>query len=235
MVDANVGTDIKAKNLVGATMYGNTTPLVMKAKEIIEKAGYPVIVVHPFSTGGRNVEELIEQGVFTAVFDSTTHNITENLLGGVAHPPGEAAHRLEAGARKGIPQVIVPGCVDMVLFGPLETIPAKFKGRKFYQHNPLLTALRVNKEEMIEVGKIMAEKLNKAKGPTVVAFPLHGISMYNKKGLALYDPESDRALLESLKKNLNPKVKVVEVEAHINDEKFAEVCATLLLDMLGKK
>jgi uncharacterized protein (UPF0261 family) len=235
MVDENVGIDIKSKNLIGATMYGNTTPLVMKAKKILEKEGYEVVVFNPYPTGGKNFEELIQQNYFVGLLDVTLQNITADLLGGVAHPPGEAKNRLEAGAKAGIPQVIVPGCVDMIEFGEPSSVPRKYKKRKMYQHNPFVTVVRTSKEEMKKLGKVISKKLNKSVGPTVLLFPLRGLSMYNKKGLPLYDPEADAELLKSLKNNLDPKIKLIEVDAHINDDEFAEKCASTLIDLLRKR
>jgi uncharacterized protein (UPF0261 family) len=213
-------------------MMGVTTPLIMKARNFLREKGYEVIVLHPYSTGGKNFEELVQQKYFTGLLDVSLQNITEDLLGGVAHPPGEAKNRLEAGAKAGIPQVIVPGSVDMIELGEPSSVPEKYKERKTYQHTPLITVIRTSKDEMKRLGEVIAVKLNKSVGPTALLFPLKGISMYNKEGLALFDPDGDVELLKSLKNHLNPKIELIEVDAHINDTTFAEKCVSTLLNLL---
>lgn len=229
MVDVNVSPKIRGKNLIATTMYGNTTPAVMMAKKLLEERGYEVVVFHPNGTGGRAMEELIEQGFFTAVLDMTTHEITDELFNGV-HAGGP--HRLEAAGKKGIPQVVVPGCVDFILQGPLDSLPVKYKKRKVYYFNPAVTLVRTSKEEMITIGKVIANKLNKAVGSTMVAIPLGGFSMYCYKGEAIYDPEADKAFIETLKEHIRPQIKVREVNAHINDPVFAETVVSLLMEMI---
>lgn len=233
MVDAEVNLNIKLpdKKLIATTMYGNTTPAVMRAKKLLEKAGYEVVVFHPNGTGGRAMEELIEQGFFMAVLDVTTHEITDELFGGIhAGGPG----RLEVAGKKGVPQVVVPGCVDFILEGPLDKLPAKYKGRKTYPFNPAVTLVRASKEEMRVIGKVMAEKLNKATGPTIVVIPLGGFSMYCHPGEALYDPGADKIFIRTLKEYLKPQIKVEEINVHINEPVFAEKAVSILTQMLQK-
>ncbi|MFQ5711669.1 MAG: Tm-1-like ATP-binding domain-containing protein [Candidatus Geothermarchaeales archaeon] len=233
MVDADVGAEIRGKNLIAIPMYGNTTPVVMRSKSLLEERGYEIILFHPNGTGGRAMEELIEQGIFTAVLDMTTHEITDDLFGG-DHTAGP--HRLEAAGKKGVPQVVVPGCIDFIIrILPVSEVERIYEGRKLYYFNPTVTLVRTNKEEMEVIGRTMADKLNKAVGPVVVVVPLRGMSMYNVKGGALYDPEADEAFLTSLKNNIDPRIEVVEVDAHINDPIFADICVSNLLDMLEKK
>jgi len=230
MVEAAVETKILRKNLIAATMFGSTTPAVVRAKSLLEEKGYEVVVFTP-NIGAKAMEELIEQGVFAGVLDITTHDITDALLGGLL-PAGP--DRLEAAGRKGIAQIVVPGCVDFIDKGPLNTLPPEYRERKFYYFNPLFTLVRTSRGEMTRVGKVFADKLSKAVGPTALVFPLRGLSMYNLDGGALYDPEADNAFLEALRKHLKPHVKLVEVDAHINDPVFAETCVSILIDMLKK-
>ena len=232
MVDSGVDPKICAKNLIAVTMYGNTTPAVMRAKTLLEEKGYQVIVFHPNGTGGKAMEELIEQGFFTAVLDMTTHEVTDELFDGI-HAGG--SHRLEAAGKKGIPQIVIPGCVDFILQGALDSLPAKYKKRKVYYFNPAVTLVRASGDEMITIGKVMADKLNKATGPTAVVIPLGGFSMYCHKGEALYDPEADRAFIKTIKKYLRSQIKVVEVEAHINDPVFAETAVSVLREMIERE
>jgi uncharacterized protein (UPF0261 family) len=229
MADVTVDSRIAGTSLIAATMYGNTTPAVMTAKKLLEEKGYEVIVFHPNGTGGRAMEELIDKGVFVAVLDMTTHEITDEIVGGL-HTAGP--HRLEAAGKKGIPQLVVPGCVDIILQGPLANLPAKYRKRNIYYFNPAETLVRTNKKEMTKVGQVMAEKLNRATGPTMVMIPLGGFSMYCHEGEAMYNPEADKAFIRAIKKHLRPDIKVVEVDSHINDPVFAETAVSMLIEMM---
>ena len=230
MVEANVSSKIAwGKNLIATTMFGNTTPAVMRAKSLLEEKGYEMVVFHPNGTGGRAMEELIEQGAFTAVLDMTPHEVTGGLFGG-AYPGGP--HRLEVAGEKGVPQIVVPGCIDFLALGSFNSLPAKYKKRKVYYFNPARTIVKLTKGEMTAIGEVMADKLNKAIGPTVVAIPLGGFNMYSHEGEALYDPEVDRAFIKTLKKHLKPQIKVIEVDAHINDPVFAETVVPILTGMI---
>lgn len=221
------------ENLIAATMYGNTTPAVMMAKKILEEKGYQVIAFHPNGTGGKAMEELIMNNVFRGVLDVTIHEIVDELFGG-GHAAGP--ERLEAAGKKGIPQVVVPGCVDFIVhIGTYEYLPKKYKKRKIYYFNPTILLIRTTKEEMRITGRVIAEKLNKSTGPTACLIPLKGLSMYNFKGGPLYDEEADRELIRELERNLDPKrVKLIKVNAHINDPIFANKVAYTLLEMLEK-
>lgn len=229
MVDMEESLKITGGKVIATTMYGNTTPAVMVAKKLLEERGYEVVVFHPNGTGGRAMEELIEQGVFTAVLDMTTHEIVDELFHGI-HAGGP--HRLEAAGKKGVPQVVVPGCVDFILHGPVDSLPAEYKKRRVYCFNPAVTMVRTTHEEMITIGRVMAEKLNKAVGPTVVIIPLGGFCMYCHEGEALHDPEGDKIFIASLKKHLKSQIQVVEVDAHINDPVFAQTAVSFLIRMI---
>jgi len=232
MVDTNVSTKIgDRRKLIAATMFGNTTPAVMRAKALLEKEGYEVVVFHPNGTGGRAMEELIEQGIFTAVLDLTPHEVTGELFGDFMRAGPD---RLEAAGKKGIPQLVAPGCVDFLVQGPADSLPAEYKKRKIYYFNPAVTMVRLTKEEMATTAKVFADKLNKAVGPTAVAIPLGGFNMYCHEGEPLYDPEADMAFITTLKKQLKPEIKVTEVDAHINDPIFAETVAPILIEMIKK-
>lgn len=229
MVDMNVVPKLEGRNVIAATMYGNTTPAVMRAKNILEEKGFEVVVFHPNGTGGRAMEELIEEGLVNAVLDMTPHEIVDELFHGV-HAGGP--HRLEAAGKKGIPQVVVTGCLDFILLGPMATLPEEYKNRKKYFFNPAVTMVRMTHEEMVTVGRVMAEKLNKATGPTRVLIPLKGFCMYCHPGEPLHDPEGDRMLIESLKKHLKPQIPVLEVDAHINDPEFADTAAAAMIQLI---
>ena len=229
MVRAGVSTGLRSGKQIAATMYGNTTPAVMRAKQVIEQRGYELVVFHPNGTGGRAMEDLIDRDLFDAVLDFTTHELTDELYGGF-HAAGP--HRLEAAGRRGIPQLVVPGCVDFLIREAKGHLTGKYRGRKSYHFNPVLSLVRASQAEMSAVGRVMAEKLNRAKGPTTVLIPQLGFSMYARPGGPLHDPKGDRAFISSLKRHLAPHVRVLEEHAWINDRRFADRAANLLLEML---
>lgn len=220
------------KPLIVASMFGNTTDCVMHAQRLLEQAGFEVLVFHATGTGGRTMESLIESGLVSGVLDVTTTEWADELVGGIL---SAGPTRLEAAARLGIPAIVTPGCLDMVNFGPPESVPSKFNGRNFYQHNPQVTLMRTTPEECTRLGKILAEKLNASKGPVTLLLPGKGISVISAAGGKFHDPIADRALFDSLKKNLRKDIPVVEIDANINDPQFAEACARTLLGYLGKK
>ncbi|HOR27450.1 MAG TPA: Tm-1-like ATP-binding domain-containing protein [Candidatus Sumerlaeota bacterium] len=217
------------KPLVTASMFGNTTAAVERARQILEENGYEVLVFHCTGTGGRTMESLIEAGLIAGSLDITTTEWADELVGGVF---AAGPTRLEAAARRGVPAIVVPGCLDMVNFGAPETVPEKFKGRTFYQHNPNVTLMRTNVEENRQLGRILAEKINLSTAPVSVLIPLRGISVISAEGKAFYSPEADKALFDELKANLKPGVPVIELDCNINDAAFAEACAQELLKNL---
>ena len=229
MLDADVSPKVEEGKMIGTTMYGNTTPAVMRAKSLLERDGFEVLVFHPNGTGGRIMEQLAEEGILAGVLDITPHEFVDEMYGG-QHAGGP--RRLEVVGEVGVPQVVAPGCVDFILWGG--PLPERYKDRRTYPFNPYLTLVRTTVEEMVEIGETMAKKLNKAIGPVTVVVPLRGMSMYNKPGDPIYYPEADAAFLKSLKAHLDPKIKLVEVDAHINDPVFADRCVSELEAILGK-
>ena len=220
------------KRRIAATMYGITTPCVSRVRDILETAGFEVPVFAATGVGDRAMEDLIENGYIDGVVDITTTNVGQELVGGINRA---GPRRLEAAGEKGIPQVVSLGALDVVNFLRPETIPAKFKDRNFHMHNPTATLMRTSPEENIQAGRAMAAKLNKAKGPVTVAIPLRGLSAHDISGGPFYDPLADAALFESLKTNLADKVTVVELDYHINDPRFAERLASLMLESWEKR
>ena len=229
-----VETDVpkgEDKPLIAASMFGNTTQAVEAAKVILEAAGYEVLVFHCTGTGGRTMEGLIEAGMISGVLDMTTTEWADELVGGVL---AAGPNRLEAAAKTGVPAIVVPGCLDMVNFWAPETVPEKFKGRKFYQHNPNITLMRTDVQESKRLGEIMAEKLNASKGPVTVLLPLMGVSMIDSPGGAFWCPEADEALYDALTKNLRDGIEVVSMDCNINDPQFAQRCAEALLENIER-
>ena len=221
-----------AKPVIVASQFGNTTACVDHARKILESAGYEVLVFHATGTGGRTMESLIEAGLVAGVLDITTTEWADELMGGIL---GAGPTRLEAAARCGVPAVISTGCLDMVNFGPPETVPAKFAGRQFYQHNPQVTLMRTTPDECAQLGGILSEKLNRSTGPVTVLLPLRGGSAISAPGGPFHDVDADAALYAALKTALRSDIKVVELDCTVNDPKFAEACAAALLELLHKR
>jgi uncharacterized protein (UPF0261 family) len=217
--------------IIVASMFGNTTPCVEAAKRILEDAGYEVLVFHATGSGGRTMEELVDAGLVAGVLDVTTTEWADELCGGVMSA-GPA--RLEAAARRGVPAAIAPGCLDMVNFWAPDTVPEKYRGRTFYQHNPNVTLMRTSVEENQRLGQIIAQKLNASVGPVTVLAPLRGLSMIGKPDGPFHWPEADEALLAALKQHLRDGIDVIEVDANINDATFAERCARELMKNINK-
>ena len=230
MVNAEVPA-AEDKPLIGATMFGVTTPCVTKARELLEDAGYEVLVFHATGAGGRAMEDLVKGGFIVGVLDVTTTELADELVGGVL---SAGPDRLEAAGELGVPQVIAPGALDMVNFGPPDTVPEQFKDRTFYQHNPTVTLMRTTVEENAELGKIMGQKLSQAQGPTTVIIPKQGVSAIDQEGQPFYSAEAEAAWIENLKANLGDNVTLIEMDNHINDDAFAtKLVETLLASLNG--
>ncbi len=219
------------KPLLAATMFGVTTPCIKTAKEYLESHGYEVLVFHATGAGGKSMEALIDAGFIKGVLDITTTEWCDELYGGVL---SAGPTRLDAAGKKGIPQVVSVGALDMVNFGPMETVPAEHKNRNLYKHNPTVTLMRTTVEENIGLGKVIAGKLTAASGKTTLMLPLKGVSMIDAEGQPFYGPEEDKALFETLRANIGPNVELIEMDNNINDDAFALAAAQKLLDLLEK-
>jgi uncharacterized protein (UPF0261 family) len=213
------------KPLVGATMFGVTTPSVTEARNRLEELGYEVLVFHATGTGGQSMEALIRSGFITASLDVTTTELADELVGGVLSAGPE---RLEAAGELGIPQVVSLGALDMVNFGPFETVPPQFRDRVLYKHNPTVTLMRTTPEECAELGRVIAEKLNQAQGPLTLFVPLKGVSLIATEGQVFHDPAADEALFGALRDHLDPDVDLQELDLDVNDPEFARAMADRL-------
>ena len=213
---------IAAKPLIGATMFGVTTPCVTAAREILEERGYEVLVFHATGAGGQSMEALMKAGFITGSLDITTTELADELVGGVL---SAGPDRLEMAGSMGIPQVVSLGALDMVNFGPKDTVPAKFADRNLYVHNATVTLMRTTEPECAELGRIIARKLNAATGPLAVFIPLGGVSMIDVPGAPFFDSAADAALIRELKAGLRPDVEVVEMATPINDPAFSRAMA----------
>ena len=215
--------------LAAATMFGVTTPCVDRVRRHIEAGGWEVLVFHATGSGGRAMEGLIEAGFISAVADVTTTEWCDELVGGVL---SAGPTRLDAAGRKGIPQVVSCGALDMVNFWALETVPEAFRSRRLHVHNPNVTLMRTSPAECARIGEIIANKLNAATGPVTMLVPLRGVSALDREGEPFFDPEADAALFGALRDHLDARVERIELDLHINDPAFADAIAGRLLDHL---
>ncbi|MBU6301503.1 MAG: Tm-1-like ATP-binding domain-containing protein [Verrucomicrobia bacterium] len=212
--------------LIVASMFGNTTGCVNAARDFFTQAGFEVLVFHATGTGGRTMESVIASGAVHGIFDVTTTEIADEIVGGVL---GAGPGRLDAGATAGVPALIAPGCVDMVNFGPRETVPEAFAGRLLYAHNDQVTLLRTTPEENVAIAEFIARKLNGYRVRPIVALPLGGVSVLAAPGGPFHDPAADQALFATLKSRLHPDIPVLESPEPINHPDFAALCAESLL------
>jgi uncharacterized protein (UPF0261 family) len=211
--------------LIGATMFGVTTPCVTHARERLEDLGYEVLTFHATGAGGRAMEGLMESGFLQGVLDITTTELCDELVGGVLSAGPE---RLEAAGRLGLPQVVSVGALDMVNFGARATVPPQFEDRNLYVHNPSVTLMRTTPSECAELGRQIARKLSAATGPTALFLPLHGVSMIDAEGMPFHDPDADDALFTALREGLDGRVELIELDNNVNDPEFAEAMADKL-------
>lgn len=229
MLNAPYISSTLEKPLLAATMFGVTTPCVELGRNILEQSGREVLVFHATGTGGLTMESFIRDGLIKGVLDITTTELADELVGGILSAGNE---RLTAAGIMGIPQIISVGALDMVNFGPMDTVPEKFRSRMLYAHNSNVTLMRTTPEENDLLGKEIALKANAAKGPTAIIFPLHGISALDASGQPFWWPQANQALRESLKLWLSPDVEYIEMDLHINDPAFGKACAQKLINYL---
>jgi len=189
---------------VALSMLGTTTPGALRMKATLERHGYEVVAFHQNGTGGIAMEEMIREGAFRGVLDLNLHEIGDRFVGGLHSDPQR--ERLEAAGETGIPQVIAPGSINYAVWGPLAGLAEALKFRKHIVHNPNMTLVRLSPEELRSVGRLTAEKLNRATGPTQVFIPLRGFSYPDREGLPHWEPEGNQAFLEALKAHLHPRV-----------------------------
>jgi uncharacterized protein (UPF0261 family) len=215
--------------LVGATMFGVTTPCVTAARERLEELGYEVLVFHATGTGGQSMEALVRAGFLAGVLDVTTTELADDLVGGVL---SAGPRRLEAAGELGLPQVVSLGALDMVNFGPRDTVPKQFEQRNLYVHNPTVTLMRTTPDECRELGRRIGRKLSAATGATALFVPLRGVSMIAVEGQPFHDADADAALVEGLRETLAAAVEVHEVETDMNDPELAVAMANRLHDMI---
>jgi uncharacterized protein (UPF0261 family) len=230
MATASVPELGEARPLIGASMFGVTTAAVTTARERLEELGYEVLVFHQTGAGGGSMEELVKARFIVGVLDVTTTEFCDLVVGGVLQAVPD---RLESAGRAGIPQVVSLGALDMVNFGPLDTVPERFADRNLYVHNPTITLMRTTPEECREIAALMARKLNAATGPTELFIPLRGVSAISTEGQVFHDPEADAALMDTLRESIDPDVvRVIELDLDVNAPEFALTMADRLHELI---
>ena len=230
MVQNRKEIESDGKPLLAATMFGVTTPCVKAAEDYLHEQGYDVLVFHATGTGGKCMEALINQGFIKGVLDLTTTEWCDEVVGGVLNAGPD---RLTAAGKNGIPQVVSVGALDMVNFGPMDTVPAQFKDRNLYKHNPTVTLMRTTADELKSIGHEIATRLTDATGKTTLMLPLKGVSMIDVEGQPFYDAEADKVLFDTLRTELaDSNVEIVELDTDINDKEFAIAAAKKLISLL---
>ncbi|WP_284639404.1 Tm-1-like ATP-binding domain-containing protein [Paenibacillus silviterrae] len=228
MVESTVASGAD-KPMIAASMFGNTTACVERARTSLETNGYEVLVFHCTGTGGRTLDSLTEGGYINGILDITTTEWADEIAGGVFAAGPE---RGDGAAARGIPQVIVPGCVDMVNFHARSTVPQRYADRNLYEWNPNVTLMRTTEEENAVIGRILADKANASSGPVAFLIPLQGVSILDSPGQPFWNPEADRACFDAIKRYVKPEILVYELDCNINAPEFADKAVQLLLSML---
>lgn len=233
MVEAKIHESKEDKPVIAATMFGNTTECVNACMEKLSERGYEVLVFHATGTGGKTMENLVDEGLVDAVLDVTTTEWADTVCGGVFDAGPE---RMDAPGRMGIPHLIIPGCVDMANFSGMHAVPEEYKKAKrvFYEWNPSVTLMRTNRKENEKMGRVFAKKANVAKGPVAFLLPLRGVSILDGDGQLFCDREADQAIFDSIKANVNEGIPVVEMDNNINDLEFSSRAVEMMMELLER-
>lgn len=234
MVNSTIPEATSERPLIAASMFGNTTTCVDACRKALDKAGYEVLVFHATGTGGRVLESLANEKLVDAVFDITTTEWADELCGGIL---SAGPDRLDSAGKRGLPHLIVPGCIDMCNFGPMASVPDRFKtgDRNFYEWTPEVTLMRTTIEENRQLGKIFATKANVATGPVAFLFPLNGVSMLDADGDRFCDREADQAFFTAVRENVRDGIRVEEIDANINDPAFSAKAVEMMLELIAAK
>ena len=215
-----------SKPLIAVSMFGVTTPGVMRVRSRLESEGFEVVTFHAVGEGA-GMEHLIDHGAIDGLIDYTLPEVLNHWNKGIFDPGCE---RMEAAVRTGIPQVVVPGAMECFNFGAVDTIPAEFNTpeRNVLVHNPNITSLMATPDELVKLGEYLAEHVNQAPGPKAVGLPLGGLDNYFKKGSQWHGVDVT-PLFDSIRKNLDPGVELIEMDNNINDEEFADAIFDLFM------
>lgn len=228
MVNAARPEPTKEKPLVAASMFGNTTNCIDRARSILDRAGWEVLVFHATGSGGRTMQRLASEGFLAGMLDLTPTELADQVCGGVFSAGPE---RVNIAAATPIPVVLAPGCVDMCNFGSPASVPGRYGSRLLYEWNSNVTLMRTNIDENRAIGRLLAETANRCAGPCVVLLPLQGVSMLDSPGNPFWDPEADHACFDTLRSCLKPDIPVIEVDANINDPAFADRATQVFFEL----
>ena len=205
--------------LVVMSMMGLTTPCGLRVKELLEKDGYEVVVFHCVGPGGIAMEEFIRDNEVKCVVELALGEIGNELFGGMA---SAGKDRLQAAGEKGVIQIVVPGSMDIINFVEKETVPERYRHRRLHAHSPQSNSVRMERDEFAAIAKVIAEKLNNARGHLEVVIPRKGFSEWDGEGKVFWDPEANALFVSSLRKHAGAGIAVAELDLHINDPQFAE-------------
>jgi uncharacterized protein (UPF0261 family) len=232
MAGVEVTLERKEKPLVAITTVGITTQGAMKAAEVLEAAGFETITFHAIGPGGRAMEQMMKEGLISAVLDYSTIEVSNEMYHALL---AGGPDRLTTAGKLGLPQVICPGAIEVLVYNEPETVPAPFNTRTLIRHSPQITDVRLNEEEMREVGKEVARRLKYTKGNAVFLIPTAGYDSYAVKGMGFYDPQADKAFVDALKQDLPKNIRFIERDTHIEDPAFAVEAANMLIDLIRAK
>ena len=227
--------EVEVRNLhrIAISMFGNTTPCVENCIGLLDRDQFEVFTFHATGTGGMTMESLIREGLLDGVIDVTITELADFLCGGVCDAGPE---RLEAAVDVGLPQVVVPGCLDMVNFTYPDLVPVHYRDRNLYQWSPDVTLMRTNAEENVRLGEMIMSKLNKTRTPIYVVLPLRGLSAIDKEGSEFHDPAANIALFESIKQHkISDLIQIIDLDLHINDKKFSEQLVNYYFRLIHQK
>ena len=232
MAQATVPMETSEKPLVGVTTVGITTQGAMRAIETLEAAGYETIVFHAVGTGGRAMEQLMKEGVIGAVLDYSTIEVSNEMYHALLAGGEE---RLTVAGDLGLPQVLAPGAIEVLVYNEPETVPPPFNTRTLIRHSPKITDVRLNAEEMARVGEEVAKRLQHTTSEAIFIIPKGGYDSYAVEGKGFYDPDADQAFVDALKANLPANIALIERDTYIEDPAFAVEAARLLIGLIEKK
>ena len=219
------------KPLVAVTTVGITTQGAMKAIEVLEQAGYETIVFHAIGPGGRAMEQMMNEGIIGAVLDYSTIEVSNEMFHALL---AGGKDRLTTAGKLGLPQVICPGAIEVLVFNEPETVPAPFNERTLIRHSPQITDVRLNSAEMADVGREVARRLQHTSRNAVYMIPTAGYDSYAVEGMGFYDPAADSMFVKELRANLPKSIPVLERNTHIDDPAFATEAAHKLIALMEK-
>jgi uncharacterized protein (UPF0261 family) len=225
------GVQEEARPLVGITALGVTTPAVLNMKPLLEERGYEPIVFHSKT---EILDELLREDRISGIIDLTTFEV---MIPMAYHlPEALAESRLSLAGEKGVPQVIVPGGLDMFIFtGTRDSVPQEYRDRRIHAHGPDRVLVRTTAGEIERAAKLLAERANSARGPVAVLIPLKGFSAVDRPGQHFHDPEADGAFAAAISVSIGPGVQVIKVDAHVNDQEFARKAVEVFVGLAGKE